>query len=120
MIDPEKLNKRYYKIGEVSSLFNVASSLIRYWEKEFPQLKPMKGKSGIRRYQKEDILILDRIYELVKVQGFKLDGAKKVLAQTNSNSTSGSKLHLRQAKNELLELRKKLVKLQTKIKEASD
>ncbi|MGA0232496.1 MAG: MerR family DNA-binding transcriptional regulator, partial [Saprospiraceae bacterium] len=47
-MNPQNITKRYYKIGEVAEMFDVATSLIRYWESEFKQLKPLKSKSGIR------------------------------------------------------------------------
>ena len=70
---PEKL---YYSIGEVARAFNVNTSLIRFWEKEFDQLKPKKNAKGNRKFTPEDIKNLELIYHLVKERGFTLDGAK--------------------------------------------
>ena len=118
MIDPATLTKRYYKIGEVADMFQVATSLIRYWESEFPQLKPMKGKSGMRRYQKEDVLMLDRIYTLVKLKGFKIKGAIKELEKKGDHdmSTSTGKEGLKKVRNELVQLKIELQNLKSTLK----
>ena len=68
--------KRYYKIGEVAKAFNVNTSHIRFWEKEFDILKPKKNKKGNRLFTQEDIKNLQIIYHLVKEKGFTLEGAK--------------------------------------------
>lgn len=82
-INTEQLTKLYYSIGEVAEMFDVNSSLIRFWEKEFPTIKPKKNKKGNRLFTVKDIQTLDQIYQLVKEQGYTLEGAKKVL-KTNS------------------------------------
>lgn len=68
--------KRYYGIGEVAKAFDVNTSLIRFWEKEFDVLKPKKNAKGNRKFTPEDIKNLELIYHLVKERGFTLDGAK--------------------------------------------
>lgn len=68
--------KRYYGIGEVAKAFNVNTSLIRFWEKEFDALKPKKNAKGNRKFTPEDIQNLKLIYHLVKERGFTLEGAK--------------------------------------------
>lgn len=77
---PEKL---YYSIGEVARAFDVNTSLIRYWEQEFPIIKPKKNKKGNRYFTPEDISNLKMIYHLVKEKGYTLDGARIALT-TNS------------------------------------
>ena len=79
--------KRYYGIGEVAKAFNVNTSLIRFWEKEFDALKPKKNAKGNRKFTPEDIKNLKLIYHLVKERGFTLDGAK---------------IHLKEGKKEIL------------------
>jgi DNA-binding transcriptional MerR regulator len=69
--------KLYYTIGEVSAMLGVNASLIRFWEKEFPALKPKKNKKGNRLFTKADIQHLREIYHWVKEQGFTLEGARK-------------------------------------------
>ncbi|WP_459211428.1 MerR family transcriptional regulator [Aquimarina rhabdastrellae] len=68
--------KMYYGIGEVADAFDVNSSLIRFWEKEFDILKPKKNAKGNRKFTKDDIKNLELIYHLVKERGFTLEGAK--------------------------------------------
>lgn len=69
-------DKRYYSIGEVAKAFDVNTSLIRFWEKEFDVLKPKKNAKGNRKFTPEDIKNLQLIYHLVKERGFTLEGAK--------------------------------------------
>lgn len=73
--------KRYYGIGEVAKAFDVNTSLIRFWEKEFDVLKPKKNAKGNRKFTPEDIKNLKFIYHLVKERGFTLDGAKTHLKE---------------------------------------
>lgn len=73
----KELTKLYYSIGEVSEMFGVTNSLVRYWETEFSQLKPKKNRRGDRQFTVKDIRVLERIFTLVKERGFTLDGAKK-------------------------------------------
>ena len=68
--------KRYYSIGELAAAFNVNSSLIRFWDKEFDVLKPKKNAKGNRMFTPEDVKNLQLIYHLVKERGFTLEGAK--------------------------------------------
>ena len=69
----------YYTIGEVSEMFEVNTSLIRFWEKEFDVLKPKKNRKGNRLFTKADVDNLHIIYHLVKERGFTLKGAKEQL-----------------------------------------
>jgi len=71
--------KFYYKIGEVAEMLGVNSSLIRFWEKEFPSLKPKKNRRGNRVFTADDIEELKKVYNLVKEQGHTLEGAKRIL-----------------------------------------
>lgn len=80
---PEKL---YYGIGEVAKAFGVNASLIRFWEKEFDELKPKKNAKGNRKYTPQDIKNLELIFHLVKERGFTLEGAKTHLRE-NRNKT---------------------------------
>lgn len=69
-------NKRYYSIGEIAKAFDVNTSLIRFWDKEFDILKPKKNAKGNRMFTPEDVNNLQLIYHLVKERGFTLEGAK--------------------------------------------
>lgn len=71
--------KRYYSIGEVAKAFGVNTSLLRFWEKEFDQIKPKKKQSGIRKYTPEDVKSIQLVYHLVKEKGLTIDGAKRQL-----------------------------------------
>lgn len=75
----KEIEKQYYTIGEVAAQFDVAPSLIRFWETEFDQLKPKKNKKGNRQYTSKDIEELRAVYHLVKERGFTIQGAKEVL-----------------------------------------
>lgn len=77
--------KIFYSISEVARHLGVNTSLIRFWEKEFPQLKPRKNSRGERLYTKKDIQLLERIYHLVKVEGFTLEGARRHLNNRSSS-----------------------------------
>lgn len=115
MINPQNITKRYYKIGEVAEMFDVATSLIRYWESEFTQLKPLKSKSGIRRYKKEDILLIDRIYELVRNQGYTLEGAKKALKNPGEPRKANNE-RLFRIREELIDIKNGLIKIRSDIR----
>ena len=70
------ITKLYHSIGEVAKMFDVNTSLIRFWEKEFDIIKPHKNKKGNRMFTKEDVDNFHLIYHLVKERGFTLQGAK--------------------------------------------
>ena len=73
------IEKQYYSIGEVAAMFEVAPSLIRFWETEFEVLKPKKSKKGNRLFTPKDIENLRIVYHLVKERGFTIQGAREVL-----------------------------------------
>ncbi len=75
----KEIEKIYFTIGEVAERFEVATSLIRFWESEFSILHPKKNKKGNRQYTKNDIEKIKLIYHLVKDRGFTLNGAKEML-----------------------------------------
>jgi DNA-binding transcriptional MerR regulator len=75
----EQSEKLYYSISEVAEKFHVASSLLRYWESEFPSIHPKKNKKGDRKYTKEDIEAVELVYHLVKERGYKLKAAQQVI-----------------------------------------
>ena len=101
--DKEKL---YYSIGEVSKIFNVNSSLIRFWEKEFKQLSPKKTASGKRKFTQKDIETIHKIYHLVKEKGFTLAGAKEHMKRNKTiiSKTDEIELKLNNIKTTLAEL----------------
>lgn len=75
----EKLDKLYYSIGEVSSLTGIEAYTLRYWEKEFPKLRPKKSKTGQRDYMKKDIELILTIKDLLYSQKFTISGARERL-----------------------------------------
>ncbi len=88
----KEIEKLYYSIGEVAEIFNVAPSLIRFWESEFDIIKPKKNRKGNRQFTKEDIENVRIIYHLVKEKGFTLQGAKEMLK--NDSMAVKNKLEL--------------------------
>lgn len=75
--------KRYFTIGEVSELCGVKPHVLRYWEQEFTQLKPVKRRGNRRYYQHHEVLLVRRIRELLYEQGFTISGARNQLNETN-------------------------------------
>ncbi len=106
----KEIEKLYYSIGEVAEIFNVAPSLIRFWESEFDIIKPKKNRKGNRQFTREDIESVRTIYHLVKEKGFTLQGAKEMLR--NDSQAVKDKMEmigsLRNVRNFLVELREKL------------
>ena len=78
-------SKRYFTIGEVSELCGVKSHVLRYWEQEFSQLRPMKRRGNRRYYQHHEVLLIRRIRELLYDQGFTIQGARARLSQGESS-----------------------------------
>ena len=97
---PEKL---YYSIGEVSKALSVNTSLLRYWEKEFDILNPKKTVKGTRKYSSIDIKNLKLIYNLLKVRGFTIEGAKEKLKTESKKIEIVEKLEKIKSKLEIIE-----------------
>lgn len=109
--------KLYYSIGEVSEMFSVNASLIRFWEKEFDIIKLKKNKKGNRLFTPEDIESFKLIYNLVKEQGLTLEGAKKYLKdnkKTVKHELKTDKNHLTEIENKLKQIKNKLLSLGSK------
>ena len=102
--------KRYYGIGEVAKAFDVNTSLIRFWEKEFDILKPKKNAKGNRKFTPEDIKNLKLIFHLVKERGFTLEGAKIHLKEGKKKTLSNFDIinKLEDIKNELIKIKREL------------
>src|SRR6478609_5267975 len=84
--------KRYFTIGEVSELCGVKAYVLRYWEQEFTQLKPMKRRGNRRYYQHHEVLLIRRIRELLYEQGFTISGARNRLTELVHSRASSSSL----------------------------
>jgi len=82
----KEVEKLYYSISEVSGMFGVNNSLIRFWEKEFDNIKPKKNKKGNRRFTPEDIKNFRVIFHLVKERGFTLQGAQQKLKENKTDT----------------------------------
>nr|WP_297530912.1 MerR family transcriptional regulator [uncultured Roseateles sp.] len=80
--------KRYFTIGEVSELCGVKPYVLRYWEQEFTQLKPMKRRGNRRYYQHHEVLLIRRIRDLLYDQGFTISGARNQLIDSTHISTN--------------------------------
>jgi DNA-binding transcriptional MerR regulator len=80
--------KHYFTIGEVSDLCGVKPYVLRYWEQEFTQLKPMKRRGNRRYYQRHEVLLIRRIRELLYEQGFTISGARNRLTELVAEPTS--------------------------------
>jgi len=77
--------KRYFTIGEVSELCGVKAHVLRYWEQEFTQLKPVKRSGNRRYYQHHEVMLIRRIRELLYAQGFTISGARNLLENSNQH-----------------------------------
>ena len=98
--------KKYYSISEVASHFDVNTSLLRFWEKELDILNPKKNLRGTRKYSSIDLKNIKLIYDLLKIKGFTLDGAKKKLKSSKNTI---------QVIKKLKKLKEKLIKIEKEI-----
>ena len=105
-----EIKKLFYSMGEVSEMFDVNPSLIRYWESQFDALRPKKNKKGNRLFRPEDVETLKVIYHLVKERGMTLEGAKKALKQNKGGISRDSDLleRLQRVRSLLEEVREEL------------
>ena len=106
----KEIVKLYYSIGEVSKMFNVNASLIRFWEKEFDIIHPKKNKKGDRMFTQEDVDNFRIIYHLVKQRGYTLTGAKEKLKNNKQDTLDAVEMvnSLEKVKGFLLELKSQL------------
>ena len=105
------MERLYYSIREVAEQLNVNPSLLRFWEKEFPQLRPRKNAKGTRFYTQEDIQLIKQIYFLVREQNLTLEGARNHLKNHKEGVAQRQEVieRLRNIRKELLSIRKELV-----------
>ena len=108
-------SKRYFTIGEVSELCDVKPHVLRYWEQEFPTLKPVKRRGNRRYYQRHDVVLIRQIRSLLYEQGYTIGGARQNLAgqqeqqpqaqvSTTANNTAHQQSVVQQTRSELEEL----------------
>jgi DNA-binding transcriptional MerR regulator len=97
--------KRYFTIGEVSDLCGVKSHVLRYWEQEFSQLKPVKRRGNRRYYQRHDVILIRQIRNLLYDQGYTIGGARQKLnGEEASEDNNQSQQIIRQVRTELEDL----------------
>ncbi len=109
--EDNEIEKLYYTIGDVASMLHVPASLLRFWEKEFPGIiQPHKSGHGRRMYTAENISAIRILYDLIKNQGYTLEGAKKHFRESKKEhkESGGILLSLQKIKKELLDLKHKV------------
>lgn len=108
----EHYEKLYYSIGEVAKMFDVNTSLIRFWEKEFDIIRPRKNKKGNRLFTTQDVDNFHLIYHLVKEKGYTLKGAKETMQLENARFKVDTELEvvktLKETRDFLVKLREQL------------
>jgi DNA-binding transcriptional MerR regulator len=103
--------KTYYSISEVCGQMGVEPHVLRYWESEFPQLRPKKNRAGNRAYRDKDIEIINVIKHLLYEEGFTIPGAKRKLAEAHARTAEGERINPALGvpdKNSLQEVKKEL------------
>ena len=108
----DKPIKKFYAISEVAEMFNVTETLLRFWEKEFPSIKPQKSGRNIRQYTQEDIDEIGLIYNMVKVRGMKLAAARDALDKNRQRESGTAELI-----NRLQDIREQIVALKRELEE---
>lgn len=114
-LNTNKNLKLYYSIKEVAEMFDLNESTLRFWETEFPYLRPKTaGASKVRQYTQKDIDLVKLIYNLVKVRGFKLAAAKRIINQNRdgADKTADMLVRLMAVRDDLQSLKRQLDGLQ--------
>lgn len=91
-LNPNKELKQFYSIAEVSEMFSLPASLLRYWEKEFPTIHPKKSGNNVRMYTKEDIEEIRLVNDLVKGRNMKLAAARELIQRNRAGAKNSSDL----------------------------
>lgn len=109
-LNTEKNLKIYYSIKEVATMLGVPETMLRFWEKEIPLIKPKTTGNNVRQYTEKDIENIKAVYNLVKVRGFKLSAARKMLHENKQGVDSNTRImeSLIRVRDELKELKKQL------------
>ncbi len=109
-VKEKEIEKRYYSIGEVAKMFNVSTSLIRFWENEFDIIQPKKNHKGTRSFTKKDIEHLKIIQHLIKEKRYTHEGAKKQLRSSKDDTVKKLKVveSLQEIKAFLLAMKKNI------------
>ncbi|MCF0196426.1 MAG: MerR family transcriptional regulator [Bacteroidaceae bacterium] len=109
-LNTNKTLKKYYSIREVADMFGLAESNLRFWEKEFPTIKPKKSGRNVRQYTAEDIEEVRLVYNLVKERGLKLSAARELLSKNRQAATDTAEIlaRLQSVRDELLAINNEL------------
>lgn len=109
-IEHRKNLKLYYSIKEVAAMLNVPESMLRFWEKEIPMIRPKTTGNNVRQYTEADIENVKAVYNLVKVRGFKLSAARKMLRENKQAVDNNARVmeSLIKVRDELKSLKKQL------------
>lgn len=102
--------KQYYSIAEVSEMFNLPASLLRYWEKEFPTIKPKKSGNNVRMYTKDDIEEIRLVNDLVKGRNMKLAAARELIQRNRAGARNSNDLlaRMQNVRDQLVAIKKEL------------
>lgn len=100
-------SKRYFSIGEVSELCDVKPHVLRYWEQEFTQLEPIKRRGNRRYYQREDVILVREIRNLLYLKGYTINGARQKLDDQGGDETAAhfDRVLIKDMLSELAELK---------------
>jgi len=101
-------DKRYYRIGEVSRIIGVEPYVLRYWESEFPQIRPRRADTNQRTYQKKDLEVILKIKQLLYEEKLTIEGARKRLTQKKRKGVSLDRTFIEGVKTELQDILKLL------------
>ena len=109
-LNTNKNLKLYYSIKEVAQMIGVRECTLRYWETEFPHLKPKTTGQKVRQYTEKDIEQIKLIYNLVKVRGFKIAAARKMINQNRTGADKSADVHdtLISVRDQLMDLKKQI------------
>lgn len=109
-LSPHKDLKQFYSIAEVSEMFSLPASLLRYWEKEFPSLRPRKSNNNVRMYTREDVEEVRLIRDLVKGRNMKLAAARELLHRNREGVRNSSDLmaRLQNVREQLVSIKREL------------
>ncbi|MBR1732306.1 MAG: MerR family transcriptional regulator [Alloprevotella sp.] len=113
-LNPNKELKQYYSIAEVAEMFGVNATLLRFWEKQFPQISPKRTGRSVRLYTKEDIEKIRVVHNLVKVRGLKLEAAAALIRKNKEGVEKKTELldYLREIREELVGIKRGLGELE--------
>jgi DNA-binding transcriptional MerR regulator len=102
--------KLFFSLSEVAQQYHIPESTLRFWEKSFPEIKPLKAGGGIRQYRREDVEMVGLIHHLVKEKGMTLQGARQRIKQNPTTAAQNAKVveQLKGIREELVRMKKQL------------